>query len=378
MTKKLEDQSLEEEQNYGQKECPVEDSGTESDDETEGEEVEDDEAGDSGGDCNLDSGVSLNLRSSVSGPGGRHSRQLPSLARKVEPIEKVDTVVNCNINLPQHNTGGLMTELDNDQDHHSSEEELEDIIGTGAKKVYRQQVETNSIKSGHQGVTTRQGLCASTNPEKRKWSEVNRSSTDEEGGHHMGASAIFRAGSGSSGDEEVSGLMDGAGGGSYTPVQFCTSPPLDVYKPRKSQSPPPKLFHMSHMNGHSASSSDPNNPPRQNSLDMGQTSREGQRPSGAFRQARPRVVRPLGGPGVVEYSSLPSRVEQDSPDSLDMMTVMEGDEDGGHRSPNKRHRSTPKPQNIQRPCLDFEKMQQIKTRVVTSWRQGTELSLFCW
>jgi len=53
-------------------------------------------------------------------------------------------------------------------------------------------------------------------------------------------------------------------------------------------------------------------------------------------------------------------------------------EDSGHRSPNKRHRSTPKPQNIQRPCLDFEKMQQIKTKVVTSWRQGTELSLFCW
>jgi hypothetical protein len=33
-------------------------------------------------------------------------------------------------------------------------------------------------------------------------------------------------------------------GGAYTPVQFCTSPPLNVYKPRRSQSPPPKLFHM--------------------------------------------------------------------------------------------------------------------------------------
>ena len=28
-------------------------------------------------------------------------------------------------------------------------------------------------------------------------------------------------------------------------------------------------------------------------------------------------------------------------------------------SPNKRHRLTPRPQNIQRPCLDFEKMQQV-------------------
>ena len=28
-------------------------------------------------------------------------------------------------------------------------------------------------------------------------------------------------------------------------------------------------------------------------------------------------------------------------------------------SPNKRHRLTPRPHNIQRPCLDFEKMQQV-------------------
>ncbi len=108
---------------------------------------------------------------------------------------------------------------------------------------------------------------------------------------------VIRAGSnGSSGDEEVSGLLlrrhssknssnaaggpHGNGGGAShsgsgsgaaagtsssssngrsssvrsscgchrstpTPVQFCTSPPLDVYRPRQSQSPPPKLFHMS-------------------------------------------------------------------------------------------------------------------------------------
>jgi hypothetical protein len=29
-------------------------------------------------------------------------------------------------------------------------------------------------------------------------------------------------------------------------------------------------------------------------------------------------------------------------------------------SPNKRHRLTPRPQAIQRPCLDFEKMQQVR------------------
>ncbi len=42
-------------------------------------------------------------------------------------------------------------------------------------------------------------------------------------------------------------------------------------------------------------------------------------------------------------------------------------DDGGdveHRSsPNKRHRATPRPHNIQRPCLDFEKMQQVRNVV---------------
>ena len=96
---------------------------------------------------------------------------------------------------------------------------------------------------------------------------------------------------------------------------------------------------------------------------------------------------------MVEYSNLPARQEEEAGPGRE-----EGQDEAGHRSPNKRHRSTPKPHNIQRPCLDFEKMQQvrmvgglpifllltaialfqIKTKVVTSWRQGTELSLFCW
>ncbi|XP_067009560.1 uncharacterized protein Reph isoform X2 [Anabrus simplex] len=61
---------------------------------------------------------------------------------------------------------------------------------------------------------------------------------------------------------------------------------------------------------------------------------------------------------------------------------------GGHpaeASPRKRHRHTPRPHHIQRPCLDFEKMQQLKARAVTAWRHsgdhgghGGELSVFCW
>lgn len=356
MTKKLEDQSLEEAEAANansQKECQGDDSGTESDDENEKEDVDDNESED--GDINLDSGVSLNLRSG-NGSRGR-SKQLPSMTRQAPAPVAAPTVSEI---LPQ--TGSLVDDTDN----HSSEEELEDIIGNCTKKkVYSGSV---TVTSGGQSnsVSIKQGAggCSSTNPEKRKWSEVNSSGDDQ----RSTSQCVFRAGSGSSGDEEVSGLMDG--GSSYTPVQFCTSPPVDVYKPRKSQSPPPKLFHMSGSSGHAPV------PFRQHSFDSNRNRelrelKEGQRPSGAFLpRPRPRLLRPI------EFSSLPSR--QETGDYLDDCDEAAGAGDDGVRSPNKRHRSTPKPQNIQRPCLDFEKMQQIKTKVVTSWRQGAELSLFCW
>jgi len=356
VTRKLEDQSLEEEQaaNWGVQAAAEDeggDSGTESDDETETEPLEENSEA-----CNLDSGVSLNLRSG-SQTGRQNSRQLPSLAQETHkqfPPQQLD--------------------LD---DNHSSEEELEDIIGT--KKVYI----GTSPQQGNAASTSIKTCTStnSTNPEKRKWSEVNSSSSSDEAtvhphtqAHGRVSACVFRAGSGSSGDEEVSGLLEGADGGTYTPVQFCTSPPLDVYKPRKSQSPPPKLFHMS-MNGSSGI-------PRQNSLDSVRPREGPGRPSGAFRP-RPRAAR-AGNSGLVEFSSLAG--EGGEYQLREEIDGLRGDressslehESHGHRSPNKRHRSTPRPHNIQRPCLDFEKMQQIKTRVVTSWRQGTELSLFCW
>ncbi|QQP50845.1 Hypothetical protein FKW44_011985, partial [Caligus rogercresseyi] len=37
--------------------------------------------------------------------------------------------------------------------------------------------------------------------------------------------------------------------------------------------------------------------------------------------------------------------------------------DSRHHSPSKRHRSTTRPHNIQRPCLDFEKMQQVRLKM---------------
>jgi len=354
VTRKLEDQSLEEEaaaitsaQEAAAEEA--EDSGTESDDETEKEDVEGESEG---GDGALDSGVSLNLRSSSQTARHAGSRQLPSLVPE-PPQTPTPLSTSQPASLPSTLPSSLPLDLD---DNHSSEEELEDIIGT--KKVY-----TSTTPAG---TSTSIKTCTSTNPEKRKWSEVT-SSSDEAAATGRASTCVFRAGSGSSGDEEVCGLMEGADGGSYTPVQFCTSPPLDVYKPRKSQSPPPKLFHMS-TNGCGHLGVREAGLPRQGSLDSATRHREGPgRPSGAFRP-RPRS----GRPGVVELCSLPSE------GVVEGEVGEEAEEASGHRSPNKRHRTTPRPHNIQRPCLDFEKMQQIKTRVVTSWRQGTELSLFCW
>jgi len=98
VTQKLEDHSLEEEESLSQKECQVEDSGTESDDETEKEEADD--ADSEAGDINLDSGVSLNLRSGSQNQTSGRSRHLPSLARQPpEQKEKMQDIVN----LPQMN-----------------------------------------------------------------------------------------------------------------------------------------------------------------------------------------------------------------------------------------------------------------------------------
>jgi len=348
VTKKLEDQSLEEEEAVNNpKECQVDDSGTESDDENENDKDDLDDIESEDGDLNLDSGVSLNLRSGMTRDTRGRTKQLPTIPRQPPAPAPAPEI------LPQMNLSLVTTD---DTDNHSSEEELEDIIGASHKSYSEVNVASGpgslSIKSGGAGGT-------STNTEKRKWSEANSSGDDRRS--TSTSQCVIRAGSGSSGDEEVSGLLDGAS--SYTPVQFCTSPPLDVYKPRKSQSPPPKLFHMS-GNGQVSG------PFRQHSFDSNRN-KEGQRPSGAFLpRPRPRLLRP------VEFCSLPTR--QEAGDFLEDADVGKDEPDPGHRSPNKRHRSTPKPQNIQRPCLDFEKMQQIKTKVVTSWRQGAELSLFCW
>ena len=117
--------------------------------------------------CNLhpvldvDSGISLNLRSAAR-LGGR-SRQLTPLAKEPVAVFFSETMI-----------------VGEDNDNHSSEEELEDIIGSARKKVYVNGTVPTATK-------TAPGRMSAV--EKRKWSEVEQGA---------------RTGSGSSADEEVS------------------------------------------------------------------------------------------------------------------------------------------------------------------------------
>lgn len=161
-----------------------------------------------------------------------------------------------------------------------------------------------------------------------------------------------------------------------TPVQFCTSPPMDVHRPSRRKPwtpPPPKVFHVM-ATDQSFDLEDPEIVDIENRakprpaafvpVNTGNSNRNGVSAGGPVSS---------GGP----------QVEAEGGSSVYCPRHHHHTQQGGQTrqtpSPNKRHRLTPRPHNIQRPCLDFEKMQQIKKRVVTSWRpQGAELSLFCW
>ncbi|XP_057334487.1 protein disconnected-like [Microplitis mediator] len=263
-------------------------------------------------------------------------------------------------------------------DQHSSEEELEVI---------------NSPK-----VIASQGCRPATAPEKRKWSQVNNTSSNlkqtthcnqsqGQQGHNQtisgpssctGASTssgIGNSGHGSTGDitgivttcsapvsragrepgsgssdEEVQGLLDDSSALSQ-PVQFRTSPPVDAHKPGRSQSPPPKLFH--------ASTRETRPPPRPRS--------------------RPRHHHLYHLHHHHHHHHHHQQHHFQQPQQQQQFNVEMDIGELSACSPRKRHRP---PHRQPRPCLDFEKMQQLKARAVTAWRHsgehGSELSVFCW
>lgn len=126
-----------------------------------------------------------------------------------------------------------------------------------------------------------------------------------------------------SSDDEVQSLVGAQD--SPLPLEFRTSPPEGAHRPTRSLSPPPKFFLADQ--------------------DM----------------AAPTAA------------SAAATASEPSPAAL---SVANGNNTG---SPRKRHRHAHRSHHhIQRPCLDFEKMQQMKNRSVSTWRHDGELSLFCW
>lgn len=205
--------------------------------------------------------------------------------------------------------------LAGDSGNHSSEEELEEINTKKSQYVERD--------------------C------KRKWTDLSQSDTscdsdtefeEPELGLELCASREERRTS-TSGGSSSSQTPDNISGdedhnhNQPAPVQFSTQPPLDVHKPRRSLSPPPKLFGFSQLS-------------------------------------------------VVRQDSASGRLGNYSSSLGDLSRIESRVSCKKTISPRKKSR-TSRVHHIQRPCLDFEKMQQLRARAV-SWRHGGELSLFCW
>lgn len=128
----------------------------------------------------------------------------------------------------------LPSDSDHAYDHHSSEEELEVINNTSYDEVDDDVIlgsEEAGSFLGDEDEPSDGLVLRNSSENKRKWSQVaaNRLSVE----------------STSSSDEEVQGLLRPLS----TPVEFCTSPPVDAHKPSRSQSPPPKLFLFSSSAG---------------------------------------------------------------------------------------------------------------------------------
>jgi len=342
------------------------------------------------------------------------------------------------------------------EDNYSSEEELKEIINeqeTSLKKkspskkekslssLAKNEKKSSSATSGPESassattvsesglnnnkIASTAAVAASTTSnnaaaEKRKWSEVisddDLGELDEEEGLELEMTSSSRsssqrssrlyvrssggnttASSSCSNEDPETGCV--CGRRLTTPVQFCTSPPMDAHRPRRKPwtPPPPKVFHVM-ASSHSAS------------FDL--TQEEDDEIVDIENRARPRqaAFMPVNtstgngnasicnnGVTVAGMGMTMQGASNDEQTTLAMTTMttnasqycprhhhhtqqqQQQQQQRQTPSPNKRHRLTPRPHNIQRPCLDFEKMQQIKKRVVTSWRpQGAELSLFCW
>ena len=151
-----------------------------------------------------------------------------------------------------------------------------------------------------------------------------------------------------------SNTMNSSSSSTPTPVQFCASPPLDVYRPTRQsqQSPPSKMFHLEGIRNVKSG---------MKNLQLKLIT---------FLMHDIIVFSVLGGTTNDHLDMISSAADEEI--RLQFSTVNPPGPAGERPpvmrdtpSPSKRHRSrTPRPHNIQRPCLDFEKMQQVKYRTL--------------
>jgi len=209
--------------------------------------------------------------------------------------------------------------LAGDSGNHSSEEELEEINTN--KSHYESHYVERDCKRKWTDLSQSDTSCDSdTEFEEPELSLELCGSREERRTSTSGLSSSSQTPDNISGDEDQNHNQP-------APVQFSTSPPVDVHKPRRSLSPPPKLFGFSQLS-------------------------------------------------VVRQETATARLGNYSSSLGDLSRIETRVSCKKTISPRKKSR-TSRVHHIQRPCLDFEKMQQLRARAV-SWRHGGELSLFCW
>lgn len=245
-------------------------------------------------------------------------------------------ITACSPASPYFLDSALPSDSDHNYDHHSSEEELEVInnpsncavVGTSAKEL----------------LTCRSGSVSAVLPEKRKWSQMTAgstcslSNTCHQPTHSSGRLTIAETCSFIHGGSSCNVALGGGGGGGGASVAvIATTPAADQSSGSSDEEVQGLLAAMATPVQFRTS------PP----LDAHKPGRS---------QSPPQKLFHYGG-----NASAAAALEV---------------------SPRKRHRHTPRAHHIQRPCLDFEKMQQMKARAVTAWRHsgdhGGELSVYCW
>lgn len=238
-------------------------------------------------------------------------------------------ITACSPASPYFLDSALPSDSDHNYDHHSSEEELEVInnpsncaaVGTSAKEL----------------LTCRSGSVSTVMPEKRKWSQMTAgstcslSNTCHQPTHSSGRLTIAETCSFIHGGSSCNVELGGGGGGRASVAVIATTPAADQSSGSSDEEVQGLLAAMATPVQFRTS------PP----LDAHKPGRSQSPPPKLFH---------YGG-----NASAAAALEV---------------------SPRKRHRHTPRAHHIQRPCLDFEKMQQVSNRSCCHPLQNSSVQWF--